>query len=280
MKNIDVIVFSKNRACQLDLLLRSLEKHHNDLFDKIHILCEATDPEFCNGYEKIINNRYDLQIYFIQETNFQENVKNLIKTCNPYICFFVDDNILYRKLRFSKELIEWHFHNLPLACFSLRLGENIKYGDLYNFIPIEPPFEYHCIRFANTTELTIHWDWSEQKQFGGFGYPFSVDGHIYMRDDLIRFIDYEFDTPNALEGRFNSQKLIPNHKLMACLTRSAVVNNPINLVGSSQNNAGKTWPHSLQELNYRFLHGERIRLEPLCHKDIICCHQEMEVQFA
>ena len=50
---ITSVIFSKNRACQLDLLLRSI---HENLprFIETYVLYCATNDDFACGYEKLI----------------------------------------------------------------------------------------------------------------------------------------------------------------------------------------------------------------------------------
>ena len=69
-----------------------------------------------------------------------------------------------------------------------------------------------------------------------------------------------------------------NTRVIDPAASSAVVNNPLNLVGSSQNRAGEWWGHSLVALNTAFLNGNEIDLGHLCQNDIKGCHQEMEIK--
>lgn len=275
---LDAIIFSKNRACQLDLLLRSIDINAHNLFDEIRVLYTATTQEFELGYEKLIGKHNNVLYY--NQTDFQRDTFSILKSCNEYVCFFVDDNIIYKNVDITQEILNWHFNNLPLACFSLRLGTNIEYDDLYTGIHSVPPAECQNFRFKQSNIETACWKWIDSpKPHGGFGYPFSVDGHIYMKDELLAFIDYEFDTPNALEGRFDRKKFVKNNYLMASQITSSVVNNPLNLVGSSNNKAGIYYQHTLEELNDKFLNDHEINLSKLCDNNIIGCHQEMEIWF-
>ena len=54
-----------------------------------------------------------------------------------------------------------------------------------------------------------YWNWTNLGHIHtNFGYPFSVDGHIYKTKNILDHIStYEFDTPNALEGRFKKESL-------------------------------------------------------------------------
>ena len=52
MKN-QLIIFSKNRASQLHLLLESVEKNSNSLFDVIKVVYLFTNKDYESGYTEL-----------------------------------------------------------------------------------------------------------------------------------------------------------------------------------------------------------------------------------
>ncbi len=66
---------------------------------------------------------------------------------------------------------------------------------------------------------------------------------------------------------------------MCCFGKSILVNNPLNLVGSSENLAGQTFGVTLEDLNQKYLDGYVIDIDELCKNKIIACHQEMEINY-
>ena len=50
---ISALVPSKDRACQLRLLLESIKQNADDIFTKIHILYTASNDEYEAGYIKL-----------------------------------------------------------------------------------------------------------------------------------------------------------------------------------------------------------------------------------
>jgi len=265
---ISTLIFSKNRACQLDLLLRSINDNFTHISNDIRIIYTYTDLEFEKGYSKLIDKFPDCIWY--EQVDFQKDAMFALSQCKEHVCFFVDDNVVYNKPNIFGNQIEALLTNIEEAgCFSLRLGLNTTVQDPHTNlkIPQLPNFIAGGICLA--------WDWTQQP-YNNFGYPFSVDGHIYNTQLIIDSLNYEFDTPNALEGRFLA-KNIPRG--MFCLTQSCVVNNPINLVGSSNNKAGYWWGRTLKELNNNFIKGHVIDLESICKNEIVGCHQEMQIIF-
>lgn len=273
---ISLIIFSKNRACQLQLLLESIEKNSNNIFDTKTVIFEATTKDFRAGYDLLIE-RFGMNTLFIAETDFQKNTISAINNSCKYICFMVDDNILYGTIPFDHGHITYTLSNEFISSLSLRLGTNIKYDDIYNDKITLYPEHVGIITYDSYIDEEIRvWDWRTLPPHSNFGYPFSVDGNIYKKQELLDFIDYEFDTPNSFEGRFDRHKL---RQLMCCFNKSVLVNNPINLVGSSNNNAGKYYGWSLEDLNNKYLSGKVIDLDNILSNNIVACHQEMEILF-
>ena len=268
------IIFSKNRACQLDLLLRSIDLNVPDL-DDIHVLYYATEQSFFDGYE-IVRERFPW-VYFAKQNDFEIDTRNLLENwVDDYVCFFVDDNIVYRPILLVDDFLDSIWNFMPdLACFTLRLGRNTVIQDQYNNQPIVFPKEFLIGNVLNTNVLV--WNWTLVNVFGDFGYPFSVDGHIYKIQNILPLLDYKFENPNAFEGRFNKNSLTTC--TMACFEQSALVNNPINLVGSSNNNAGRWWGHTLEELNEKYLENYQISLNNIMNTQVIAAHQEMEIEY-
>jgi hypothetical protein len=270
---ITSIIFSKNRACQLDLLLQSIRKNLPQLED-IWILWDATTLDFRKGYNLLFQKHNDLGI--LNQIDFYEDTKFLIRMAKDYVCFFVDDNIIYRPTSLTKNFLDSIWNSIPeMTCFTLRLGKNTVIQDQYNNQSVVFPQEFLMGNIDNTNVLV--WNWTTVQTFGNFGYPFSVDGHIYKTSDLLPLLDYKFENPNALEGRFNINSF--KTKAMACFEQSVLVNNPLNLVGSSNNNAGKWYGHTLEELNQKYLDNQEIDLDSIMSQNIVGCHQEMPIQF-
>ena len=161
---------------------------------------------------------------------------------------------------------------IPCLCLSLRLGSNTSIQNEYK--NKECPFPQELIAVDN---LYAVWDWTMLPRHTNFAYPFSMDGHIYRRDQVLKMVTYDFDTPNGLEGSGEFDVFLPN--LMACFDESVLVNSPINIVGSSANSAGHKHGMSLEELNALFLSGHAIDLGSMDFSEVRGCHQEIQYQF-
>ena len=66
---LNIIVFSKNRSCQLELFLRSMKLYFKEFNEhKINILYTYSNDKFKEGYDKVISIHNDKNINYIKET--------------------------------------------------------------------------------------------------------------------------------------------------------------------------------------------------------------------
>jgi hypothetical protein len=268
---ISTIIFSKDRACQLDFLLTSLIENDGGIFD-INILYDYSDDRFKTGYEKL-SKKYPSLIW-TEESDFQEDTINLVKKGGDLVCFFVDDNILYKEIEVDHDSITELFDKEDIFCLSLRLGANTIIQNEYLDRPCVLPEKATLI---NDTYLV--WNWRSLPPYTNFAYPFSVDGHILAKDLVLNVLsNYTFDTPNALEGR-----ALPHisdfSENMSSLKKSVLVNTPLNLVGSSENKSGQKFGVSLEELNSFYLSGNSPSLKDMDFSTVRGCHQEIQLKF-
>lgn len=264
-----LIIFSKNRACQLHLLLESIEKNSKDLFDKIFVIYTYTDKDYFDGYSKLIE-RFP-NIDFIVEVDFFGDTMRIINMGSfEYTTFMVDDNVFYRELPINKEKIFNLFNdqNTPISCFSLRLGLNCNYSHPANLS--------YTIGNYETVGDFIKINISEQKV--DFAYPLSVDGHIFKTNFIKSCLSSVglFTNPNTLESKL--QYLLNRiDKNMCFLKESVLVGIPNNIVNNTHNNRrGLKFYYSEKELNNKYNNSETINLESLDFSNINGPHKEIE----
>lgn len=257
---ITAVVLSKDRPAQLDLLLRSLERNGGGLFD-VTVLMGGSRLRF----------DLDRDAHWQNELDFEEDVRLLLDDAHDLVCFMCDDGIFYRPLPYDPQQYltenEWAW---PFLCFSLRLGENTTVcypSGLQQRVP------------------GLRWRWPEQPLDPGvsdFGYPGSVDGHIFRRTDLLEILDgYRFPNPTALEVALYSgclAKMRERRPLMACYPRSVYVGNPVNQVSAQSNvRYGTRFPASVEECRLRFERGERLCLDAMDFSQVDGAHSEVRL---
>jgi hypothetical protein len=87
---ISTLIFSKDRAAQLDLLLGSIERYAPHL--DYRVLVAASNEDFDQAYS-LLNREYPLS----DEFHFESDVRGWIERADETICFLVDDDVFFRK---------------------------------------------------------------------------------------------------------------------------------------------------------------------------------------
>jgi len=283
---IDCIIFSKDRACQLNLLLDSLAANAPGFFDSIGVIYKASTPEYLEGYLLLQGEGHDV-LWINEDTEygfksgygndtragFKQLTESIIQSSDAdYLSFLVDDDIIYRPIEAHPKYVEYLMEVLHMFCFTLRLGTNTTYEGVQTKEPASGPSDLSVIE-----ERAIMWDAAAIRSHSSFGYPFSVDGHIMRKKDILRILDkYNYDTPNGLEGNYREK---PPIQIMGAFIDSVLVNTPLNLVGSSQNWTGEQYSVSLEEFNEKYLSGGKPDLTKMDFSNIIGCHMELEIKF-
>ncbi len=247
---LEIIIFSKDRACQLDSLIRSINQNLTAPTFHINILYLSTKDTYDEGYS-ILENRFPNHgISWHKEKNFAGDLRSLINglPSNSSVLFFVDDNIVYKPVVLQP---------LMDAFTSKHLFISLRCSRLYD--PETAPQFIH-------DEKYLEWKWNYRKKpWVGWNYPFSVDGHIFHTSHLQKLLKQtDFAAPNSLEGRMHRNrhkwwvKRIP--KALAPLG-AAVFNNPLNKVQAE----GETWHQNvdIDYLNERYLNGFQINNQVL-----------------
>jgi hypothetical protein len=110
---ITTIIFSKNRACQLELLLRTLNLQSKVIY--------TYDEEFKSGYDKLILMYPNVE--FILQTNFKQQV---IENLGKYTLFLVDDDIMIESFDENCREFQEFKNDQNIICLSLRLTPYYK----------------------------------------------------------------------------------------------------------------------------------------------------------
>lgn len=268
MKN-QLIIFSKNRACQLDLLISSIEYNNEfNLFDKTTVIYKADNEEYQKGYE-ILKKDWGF-INFVEETDFKKDLLDLIDPTYEFTTFMVDDMIMFDKINIDKEEILSKITD-DVCCFSLRLGLNSKYSHPANM-------NYEIGGFNVFRNDFLQFNWKEQK--GDLNYPLSTDGHIFKTFIIKNLLnEIPFNNPNTLEANLQHVlNLIPNN--IVSFQQSKTVSVPVNLVNTTFNNRhGLKYGVTTKELNDKYLDNTIIDYHQLDFSGINGPHKEIEYKF-
>lgn len=264
---IQAIVFSKNRAAQLDFFLRSA-KARATMFEPISVLFTASNASFMEGYHRC--QKRHPEVVFCREHHFQTAVETLLEEgSTPYVSFFCDDDVFFRPLFWQS----WPNRILDrfkqVLCVSLRLGENTLQCypmNLNQKLPVTiPPIQ----------PGVMAWEW--KGAIGDWGYPGSLDGHVFRRHTLREILrEREYTNPNRMEDQLNDACKQREEPYMASYTRSLLVNIPANRVNSTHpNRFGEHIGIEPEVLNAAYLGGKQVKLASFHETTITAAHVEL-----
>jgi hypothetical protein len=269
---LKVLVFSKDRAMQLEALLSSLQLHCRDpqaLRTQVIFTC-STDRHSAQYRELAASYR---QVAFITETDFQVQVLEALNQSEK-ILFLVDDSLFVRPFS-ARQLAELLDSHSEASGVSLRLGRNTVYCyplERFQAIPL----------FETLNNGFLSYDWSLAQ--ADFGYPLELSSSCYRTQDVLRVLgDRGFKNPNELEGVLAANAcnfLIPQKRLLLCPEQSLAFSCPVNIVQTSCANRHEP----VQGCNTEYLadlFDQGLRVAVGAYRGFLpnACHQPVELVF-
>ena len=218
--SISAVVFSKDRAIQLYALLSSF-------FDtkigecEIVILYKYTNAAHKKAYDDISQIFGDTVKFYNQESysSFQDSLKLVVSQLPKGNIFFLVDDIVFT------EIVDYRFLaslDLSDTIFSLRMGDHLNYSYAVDASQALP-------KTLEFTDGYLTWQWSEGRL--DWGYPLSVDGHVFSTSEVLLWIKYlDFGSPSSFENALQKLKYLYRHKRGLSFKKSRIVNIPANKV--------------------------------------------------
>jgi len=261
----DVLIFSKDRACQLDLLLSSLEERITNI-GSVSVLYKCSSANFIAGYKLCISQH--TTVNFIEESDFQLQVKGWLNDMrrSPTVMFAVDDDLFRDHINFS-EISQLLQSNPQVICYSPKLGLQLSYCYSLNMPQPIPNGNVHNGYFI--------WDW--RNSIHDWQYVFSVAGNVFRTAELAAWVNgLHFSAPNNFEDAIQQIKnyfVVP--QIAICNVVSKMINMPINRVQDTHKNRCGNVSHI--DLNERYLNGERI--DPVHYYKVLprACHEDIPI---
>ena len=245
MEKIPVLIFSKNRASQLRLLLESLYFNATGIFQP-YVIWKADTPQFEEGYIKLFSEK--MNILHIRETYMLDNFYsflNLFK--DDYFALLMDDCVFYKPLRLSPEELLSNFDN-DTWCLSLRLGRNTTRETKKSLEPVSESNDF------------IKYNFKDHKAHDNYGFCFSWDGVVYKTQDVLDLFNgthfMETDNqwaifPQKVENFTSNKRHNIKKNLMCCPNESHIV-----CMNYNSTHPAANFGHvSLEELNSSYLNG-------------------------
>ena len=254
---IDWLVFSRDRALQLDGLLTSFDQYAAHLQQSVTVLYRATKPLHELAYLDCAK-AHSRQMFWRQEGDFAEDVFEWIEDrAGYYVGFLVDDDLFIR----PAPPVETVRPQAGEACFALRLWTSIT-------------------RVSGNTVIRSWphraWPWRTSSELD-YGYPLALDGHVYRRDTISPLLDFDFADPTQLEAGLAARADRLTYPLMAAAERQCLVGIPANRV--SENSGVPHMGGDVDELCERFLAGDRLDPDAMGLDHVASAHAEISLAF-
>jgi len=263
---INILIFSKDRACQLDLCIRSiLEKLH--LGYRLHVQYTTSDEMFDKGYE-LLKQKYGHFIKFVKESNFKTTLLEMVsKFENEYCMFLVDDDVFINDVSEDEfcKLFKLYKENTKVATVSFRMNPFIDYCFPAKKKMIIPEFMEET--------MYLLWAWVDYDSFTCWGYPMAIDTHVYnVKSISALFNRLNYSDVNTLELNmtYNTPKEKP---YMISFKETKVYNIQHNFVQEDSRQKSKCAVHTLNE---KFLKGAVISTEDIYRLKPTAAHGKLE----
>ena len=249
------IVFSKDRAMQLDCTLRSFYLHCRD-HEGTHLkVLYTTSSELHERQYTVLRQEYR-DVQFIRENDFKED---LLTALSPYghVLFLVDDNIFAGDFAMDEATAALAEADNALG-LSLRLGRNTTYSYM-------PGKQQRLPAFEQKRSGLLSFDWTTAEL--DFGYPLDLSSSIYRAADLLPLMkNLDFTNPNTLEMQMDLHKsrFQGSRKDLLCFPESRCFCNPVNMVQTAwANRVERTGAYTSEKLREMFERGLRIDVRPI-----------------
>jgi hypothetical protein len=186
------LIFSKDRAMQLDATVKSFFDHCRDSRNiDMKVIYAASNSAIKEQYQELANIYSEVE--FISETNFKQQVLLSIASYD-YVLFLVDDNFFVRDFSIEN-IINSLNSNADALGFSLRLGTNTNYC-----YPLRTNQQIPI--FFNVIDSYLKYNWTTAQY--DFGYPLEVSSSVYRVKELNEVLQNTFTNPNMLEANLNN----------------------------------------------------------------------------
>lgn len=268
----DVIIYTKDRTCQLDLLLRSIKSNFLNV-NRVWLLEDWSNDEFKAGYDKIKKLNYGLDIKYVRQTRktFRDIMRGVVGECNTdFILPLCDDDVFIRSTNITDIS---NYVDDDVIGIHLRFSSDltVSYGK-WGVLPLPeffPAGDY------------LKWDWTTYKVHSRWGYAYQAGGLIYKTEFFKRMINnIEFDLPNFLEGAMMAGRYKWKKKFTVAFKHSPIVNISVNRIQNDvPNRGGRDVNYPPSELNSIFLSGSIIDTTDLYNMNNNCEFIEIVLNF-
>lgn len=248
---INTIIFSKDRASQLDLLLRSMDKYFKINDRRISILYTWSSDAYKKGYE-ILRDLYGNRVNFVIESHFKNDTVALLSDKFPFTLCLTDD-VWFKRITNDTD-IEYKIllTNNKIVALTYGLGHNIKFW-FYDDPMLLPPFN---------ADGTYEWNRATHKVWR---YSMASTTHVWRTSEVMPYIQkLSFMNPNQMETDMVKHPI--NKPLMLCYPKNRLI---VFTVNQSQitHKGNRVGGLTCEYFNDKWLNGYKIQSKNLYSLD-------------
>lgn len=188
-KDIISVIFSKDRAMQLDGFLASYFDNVEH-YSEIVVLYHSVNEEHEKSYEDLKKIYGGKPVRFVKENAFRVQLLEVLEnTTADRVFFYVDDMLFTQKIDY-----DWFREIDPLEnIVSISRGKDFIYSTVLAKelkVPAITKFNNHLHRFS----------WNEVGEYSDWSYPLGVSGYMFSRPEILQMLEVsDFKAPNSLE---------------------------------------------------------------------------------
>lgn len=267
---MNIVIYSKDRACQLDALLRSLKKNFKEYSDSnVSVIYATSHVSHDLAYDELF--RFHPEVRSVwedprEESSFKLCTLNALDSKQAFTMFLVDDILFKHPFSETDDQLVRLIMDKKVLCTSLRLDKNIS----------------HCYATNSSQKVPQEETWNWRLAEGDWGYPMSLDGNVYKTSVISKIVrSLKFDHPNVMEGVMASyasvEQFLPP-KMTCYYEASRLLNVPANRVQEVAKNRVED-SYTAQELKLKFLNREIIDISGLDKVQNTSCHWPLTLSF-
>ena len=216
-KGVSVVIFSKDRPMQLEALMGSYWHFVKNPRPPV-VIYNASTAGFSKAYKALFERQGGRVAKTINdEGGFKTALKDTLASLNTrHMMFLVDDIVFIRPI----DLGLYQFDSSHLVP-SLRLAPHIVKSYMGNRALTLPAL--------HREDGFFYWKYNTGR--GQWGYPLSVDGHIFHVWEVRLMVEaLDFRAPNSFEYKLQKFNPIFRRRKGVCQARSVILNIPANRV--------------------------------------------------
>lgn len=191
------IIFSKDRAMQLDAFLQSYFEYVQNA-STVKVLYHTSSIEHEKSYQDLVEIYKSQPVEFHKEGNFRELLLTIVEnSTEDRLIFYVDDMLFSAKIDYN----DLKAINPLEKIVCLSRGKDLVYSTVLAKplqVPTIKPLQGNLFQFK----------WNEIPEFSDWTYPIGVSGYMFSRTEILAMMKATlFKAPNSLES--NLQAFLP-----------------------------------------------------------------------